>query len=54
MAAPVSPAQQAPAVAEAPTPEPKKRGFWGRIFGRRDKPDEKDQKKDAPAARRPQ
>ena len=54
VAAPVSPAQQAPAVAEAPAPEPKKRGFWGRLFGRRDKPDEKDQKKDAPATRRPQ
>ena len=54
VAAPVSPAQQDRAVAEAPAPEPKKRGFWGRIFGRRDKPDEKDQKKDAPATRRPQ
>ena len=54
VAAPVSPAQETAPVAEAPAPEPKKRGFWGRIFGRRDKQDEKDQKKDAPATRRPQ
>ena len=33
-AAPVSPAQEAPAVAEAPAPEAKKRGFWSRLFGR--------------------
>ncbi len=36
MVAPVSPAQQAPAVAETPEPE-KKRGFWSRMFGRRDR-----------------
>ena len=35
--APVSPAQQEPAVAQAPAPEEKKRGFWGRLFGTRDK-----------------
>jgi hypothetical protein len=46
--APVSPAQQEPAVAQAPAPEEKKRGFWSRIFGRRDKPEEK---KDPPAPR---
>ena len=34
--APVSPAQQAPAVAGTPEPE-KKRGFWSRMFGRRDR-----------------
>jgi penicillin-binding protein 1A len=53
-AAPVSPAQVEPAVAEAPPPVEKKRGFWSRIFGRGDKNDKsKDEKKDA-APRRPQ
>ena len=47
---PVSPAQQAPEVAAAPAPEQKKRGFWSRIFGRRDKEPEK---KDPPANRPP-
>jgi penicillin-binding protein 1A len=50
VAPPVSPAQQAPAVAEAPAPEQKKRGFWSRLFGRRDKKD--DEKKDRPAPKR--
>jgi len=57
-AAPVSPMQQAPAVAEAPEP-PKKRGFWSRIFGRGGDDDKKPKaapgstgKKDA-APRRP-
>jgi membrane peptidoglycan carboxypeptidase len=50
-ATPVSPAQQAPEVAAAPAEPEKKRGFWSRIFGRRDKPDEK---KDPAATRRPQ
>ena len=36
MVAPVSPAQQAPAIATTPEPE-KKRGFWSRVFGRRDR-----------------
>lgn len=49
-AAPVSPAQEAPEVAQAPAPEAKKRGFWSRLFGRRDKKD--DEKKDAPAPKR--
>ncbi len=48
--APVSPGQQEPAVAQAPAPEEKKRGFWGRLFGKRDK----DEKKAPPANRRPQ
>jgi 1A family penicillin-binding protein len=42
-APPVSPMQEAPVAAQAPEPE-KKRGFWGRLFGRRDKKD--DDKKD--------
>ena len=50
VAAPVSPAQQAPAVAAGARTGAKKRGFWSRIFGRRDKPEEK---KDPPATRRP-
>jgi membrane carboxypeptidase/penicillin-binding protein len=50
VAAPVSPAQQEPAVAQAPAPEEKKRGFWSRLFGKRDK----DEKKNQPANRRPQ
>jgi len=50
VAPPVSPAQQAPAVAQAPAPEQKKRGFWSRLFGRRDKKD--DDKKDPPAPKR--
>jgi 1A family penicillin-binding protein len=52
VAAPVSPMQQAPVAAKAPEPE-KKRGFWGRLFGRRDKNDEakKDEKK-PPAPKR--
>jgi hypothetical protein len=48
--APVSPAQQAEEVAAAPPPEQKKRGFWSRIFGRRDQAPEK---KDPPANRPP-
>ncbi len=47
---------EAPAVAETPEP-PKKRGFWGRIFGRRDRGDDQkddDSKNDKkPPARRP-
>jgi penicillin-binding protein 1A len=57
VAAPVSPLQQEAAVVEAPAPEQKKRGFWSRLFGRRDRsddtPDDKDEKKDRPANRRP-
>ena len=47
--APVSPAQQAPTIAQPAEPE-KKRGFWGRIFGRRDRnePDKPDPKKTPP------
>lgn len=37
-AAPESPLPPAPAVTEAPAPQ-KKRGFWSRIFGRRDRDD---------------
>lgn len=49
-AAPAAPdAPAAPAVAQAPEPE-KKRGFWSRLFGRKDKADDrkKDEKKPAP------
>lgn len=54
-AAPVTAAPSAQAAAPAPEPE-KKRGFWSRIFGRRDKDDDKsdrggkkkDEKKPAP------
>jgi penicillin-binding protein 1A len=47
-APPVSAAQQAPAVAATPEPE-KKRGFWSRLFGRRDKDEKKkDERKPAP------
>ncbi len=44
-----APAPAEPAVAQAPEPE-KKRGFWGRLFGRKDKADDrkKDEKKPAP------
>lgn len=51
VAPPVSPMQQAPAVAEAPEP-PKKRGFWGRLFGRGDRDEKKNEKKDPPPRRR--
>ncbi|MGD9905676.1 MAG: penicillin-binding transpeptidase domain-containing protein, partial [Vicinamibacterales bacterium] len=49
-----APPAAAPAVAAAPAPEPKKRGFWSRLFGRRDKKDDdkKDEKKDPPVRRR--
>jgi len=50
-AAPVSPMQQAPAVAETPEPA-KKRGFWGRLFGRGDRDQKKPEKKDPPPPRR--
>lgn len=44
VAAPTAPAvAQAPAVTETPEPE-KKRGFWSRIFGKRDKKPEKPEK----------
>lgn len=43
-AAPVSALQTAPAAAAQPEPE-KKRGFWSRIFGRRDRDDDKNEKK---------
>ncbi|MNC99368.1 hypothetical protein D3C83_176400 [compost metagenome] len=46
--APPAVAVPPPAVAEvaAPPPEqPKKRGFWGRLFGRRDKAEEKSEPK---------
>jgi penicillin-binding protein 1A len=39
----VAAAEPTPPVAEAP--QKKKRGFWSRLFGRRDKPAERDQKK---------
>ncbi|MEZ5416073.1 MAG: transglycosylase domain-containing protein [Vicinamibacterales bacterium] len=45
-----APAPQAAEVAQAPEPE-KKRGFWSRIFGRRDRTDKK---KDEPPRRRRQ
>lgn len=51
VAPPVSPMQQTPAVAETPEP-PKKRGFWGRLFGRGDRDDRKNEKKDPPPRRR--
>ena len=50
VAAPVAPDPPAPGVAAAPE-APKKRGFWGRLFGRGD--DKKPEKKD-PAPRRRQ
>ena len=46
--APVSPAQQAPVVAQPAEPE-KKRGFWGRLFGRRDRAEP-----EPPGAKKPQ
>jgi penicillin-binding protein 1A len=51
-AAPVSPLQQTPEAAATPEPD-KKRGFWGRLFGRRDRgdADKKDQKKPPPRPR---
>ena len=47
----VSPMQQSPAEAETPEP-PKKRGFWGRLFGRGDRDEKKPEKKDPPPRRR--
>jgi membrane carboxypeptidase/penicillin-binding protein len=44
-----APDRPAPATEEVDKPkEEKKRGFWSRIFGRRDKPDEKKEKKPKP------
>jgi hypothetical protein len=47
--APVAAAEPATAVKppSAPEPEKKKRGFWSRVFGKRDK-DEKDEKDKKP------
>jgi hypothetical protein len=42
--------QQAPAVADAPEP-PKKRGFWGRLFGRGERDEKKNEQKDPPPRR---
>jgi penicillin-binding protein 1A len=49
-APPVAPMQQAPAVADAPEP-PKKRGFWGRLFGRGERDEKKNEQKDPPPRR---
>jgi penicillin-binding protein 1A len=39
---PVDVAAAAPAPTAEPEPAPKRRGFWGRVFGRRDRPDRDD------------
>jgi penicillin-binding protein 1A len=43
----VAAAEPSPPAAEAP-PEKKKRGFWSRLFGRRDKPTERNETKPRP------
>jgi penicillin-binding protein 1A len=43
----VAAADPKPTVADAP-PQPKKRGFWSRLFGRRDRSAERDEKKPRP------